>query len=371
MSERINKRLAELLEKRKSDELFRKLTTFNGGVDFSSNDYLGLARSKKLHQLTTGYLERLTIKNGSTGSRLLTGNSPFAEEIEEEITRFYGAESTLLFNSGYAANMAIFSTLPQKSDVLFYDEYCHASIREGIRLSAAKTQKFKHNDLNDLLRRVKREQGNVMVSTETVFSMDGDSPDMEKLFQLKSENDFYLFLDEAHSAGLLHQDNSKADVRLITFGKAFGIHGAAVLCSKLVRDYLINFSRPLIYTTSLSPHSLAAIKAAFSLMPELDEERKKVQKLKNQFQEGLGSELKNRIISGPGAICTLIWPGNSEVTAASEFLKTKNLDVRAVKSPTVKTGSERLRICFHTFNTPQEVNLLIESIKELCQNTIS
>lgn len=368
MSGRIQQRIVQALEKRAEEGLLRQLIQTPAPVDFSSNDYLGLARSESLHHRTLEILETVPVKNGSTGSRLLTGNSRQVELLEQDIAAFHGSEAALLFNSGYTANLAVFSTLPRKEDVIFYDEFCHASIREGIRLSAAKSVKFKHNDLADLEQKLRKNQLPAFAVTESVFSMDGDAPDLPRFLALRDMYSFFAAVDEAHSIGLLGEMGAGADLRVITYGKAPGVHGAAVLCTQPVKNYLINFARSLIYTTALAPHSLAAIQAVYTLLPGMNAERDAVQHNKNHFVKLISSSVQQKITTGPGAICTVRCPGNEAVTRASAHLKDKGLDVRPVKSPTVKAGAERLRICFHAYNTQQEIALLAETLNELCRN---
>jgi 8-amino-7-oxononanoate synthase len=203
-------------------------------VDFASNDYLGLSNSKTIFEATHQYLvANNQIQNGATGSRLLSGNHPVYKESEELIAQFHKSPAALIFNSGYDANVGFFSALPQKSDLILYDELCHASIRDGIQMSNAKAYKFQHNDLEDLERLlVRHPETTIYIVTESVFSMDGDTPNLQELVQLAEKYKAYVVVDEAHALGVLGdkgeglvQSLQMQDVvfaRIMTFGKGLG-----------------------------------------------------------------------------------------------------------------------------------------------------
>jgi 8-amino-7-oxononanoate synthase len=251
-------------------------------VDFSSNDYLGFSSSKSIFKRTSEILKAGNFeKNGATGSRLLTGNHLFYTETEAFISRFHNCEATLIFNSGYDANVGFFGCIPQRGDLIFYDELCHASIRDGIQLSPARAFKYKHNNLNDLKNRIRKIQsdindpqeiGEVYIVTESVFSMDGDVPDLAALVEFSKTNNLHLIVDEAHALGVigtgkgvLQEQGLEAHIfsRVVTFGKALGCHGAAILGSEALKQYLVNFARSCIYSTALPPHTIATIQAAY------------------------------------------------------------------------------------------------------------
>ena len=282
---RLPNSLTDKLAARRSANTLRSLTAAQALMDFSSNDYLGLARRQDLYEAASELLQESDmLQNGSTGSRLLTGHNRLFDLAESEIAKFHSAESALLFNSGYDANLGFFEAVPQREDVVFYDEYVHASIRDGIRLGKYRSLKFRHNDLDDLRRLIVnyleseqfRTGSSLFAVTESVFSMDGDSPDLESLVQLTEELNCHLVVDEAHALGVFGPQGSgriqesglqdRVFARITTFGKALGCHGAAVLGSVQLRDYLLNFARSLIYSTALSPHSLAALTTAHRLL---------------------------------------------------------------------------------------------------------
>ena len=249
----------------------------HGLIDFTSNDYLGLARSLELFQAIEQKVSDSAFKlNGATGSRLLSGNSDYAEQIENKLSGIFKSEASLLFNSGYAANVGVLSSLPQRGDTILYDALAHACMKDGARLSLAKRFNFKHNDLHDLESKIKLATGKVFIAVESIYSMDGDQCPLKDLVDLAEKYGAVIILDEAHSTGVLGDRGAglavslglenKIDVRIYTFGKAMGIHGACVAGSSTLKDYLINFARPFIYTTARPPHSLISIECAFDFL---------------------------------------------------------------------------------------------------------
>lgn len=370
-----NKLLAKDLEKRRSEEAFRRLKIVDPSlIDFSSNDYLGLAQSAVLAEQIEKLIATQTVKkNGSTGSRLLTGNSALIEKVENDLAILFKSEAALLFNSGYTANLAVLSSLPKKGDTILYDELSHASIKDGMRLSLASRQSFKHNDLSDLSRKLQSTKGNRFVVVESVYSMDGDLAPIEELVKLCNSQDAHLIIDEAHSTGIygeggnglccqLHLE-ALVPVRIYTFGKAMGIHGACVAGSKELIDYIINFARPFIYTTAPDSKSVLSISAAFNF---LNKKKSYVDQLKTNIEHFTKSMSGVQELSSSNtAIQSFIIPGNSKVKAAAQHLQSSGLDVRPILSPTVPTGKERLRIILHAFNTTQEIDKLTSQLRLL------
>ena len=362
------------LNERKENNLFRELKKPTGLVDFCSNDYLGLARSEELYQRILHRCQNENRKqNGATGSRLLSGNSILVEEVEHKLADVLASEAALIFNSGYSANLAVFSSLPQRNDTILYDQLAHASIKDGARLSLAKKFSFRHNDLNDLESKLKRASGSIYVAVESVYSMDGDECPLNDLLFLTSRYGAFIILDEAHSTGVRGANGSGIAtslpgftgiaVRLYTFGKGMGVHGACVAGSKTLVEYMINFSRPFIYTTALPPHSILAIDCAFEYLRENIHLQSKLAENVNTFLQGIG-ELPNRIMSN-SAIQTVIISGNKNVREAASNLQAQGFDVRPIVSPTVPARSERLRICIHVYNTPEEILKLTNELKKL------
>jgi 8-amino-7-oxononanoate synthase len=369
----LEKLLSEKLKILQYENRFRKLSVDKGRIDFSSNDYLGLARSEELFKIISEKIQNLhPHKNGATGSRLLSGNDDYTEQVEAELARILNAEAALIFNSGYSANQAVLSSIPQRGDTILYDELAHACIKDGARLSLASRFSFKHNDLNDLENKIKKAKGKIFIAAEAIYSMDGDQCPLKEITDIAKKYDASIILDEAHSTGVLgEKGNGLAvslglsdfiDVRIHTFGKAMGVHGACVVGSKNLIDYLINFARPFIYTTALPPHSVVSIHCAFDFLKNHFHLQ---QKLNENISLFLAKTKDAQITPGSyGAIQTVIIPGNTVVKSKATKLQQAGLDVRPILSPTVKTGTERLRICIHSFNTEKEITHLAEELKK-------
>ena len=368
------------LNLREQTNSLRKLPLSNNWVDFSSNDYLGFAKNESIFNQAHQYLIDTNLKiNGATGSRLLTGNHTLYQETETFIAQFHQAESALIFNSGYDANVGFFSAVPQRNDVILFDEYVHASIRDGIKMSFAKSYKFEHNDLNDLeilIQKNKSTENEIYIVTESVFSMDGDSPDIEKLVAISQKNNCLLVVDEAHAlgvfgkngCGLIQESGFQNEIfaRIMTFGKGLGCHGAAILASKELKNYLVNFAKSFIYTTGLSPHSVATILVAYQ---QLEKEAETIQKLRENIvffnQQKTLYNLKPLFVRNKSAIQSAIIPGNEKVKTIANYLQQNGFDVKAILSPTVPEGQERLRFCIHSYNSEQEIQSVLELLSEI------
>jgi 8-amino-7-oxononanoate synthase len=365
-------RIEEQLEAQKARGLYRQTRIVpENWKDFTSNDYLGLARSEALRHSIQDFLSQTSSTyNGSGGSRLLSGNTPLAEEVENFIAAIAGADRGLLFSSGYMANLGVLSCLPQRGDTVLYDEHSHASLKDGIRLSLAHRYSFRHNDMDDLNRKVDRSSGTVFIVAESVYSMDGDLCPLADLVAIAGQRNAVIILDEAHATGIFGNDGAglasslglerEIPVRIITFGKAMGIHGACVCCTESVRNYLVNFSRPFIYTTAMPEHSLAAIRCSFDFLRKHPELRNTLTHKINLFRQHYAHA------SGSGtAIQPVIIGGNEKTRAAAAALQAMGYDVRPVLSPTVKPGTERLRICLHVYNSDREIIELAGALNKL------
>ena len=358
--------LHKKLQERKDQNALRKLRITTAKADFCSNDYLGMVKNKLL--LTTKHLGLLSLADhGSTGSRLLSGNYPLIEETESLVAQFHHAESGLIFNSGYDANLGLLSCVPQKADTILYDYLCHASIRDGIRLSFAQSYSYQHNDVDDLRKKLLQATGNLYIVTESVFSMDGDICPLQEIVELSNNYGANLIIDEAHATGVIgHHGEGLVQLlglqtncfaRIHTFGKAIGCHGAIILGSHTLRDYLINFCRPFIYSTSLPESSVLDIRAAYEIFPALSVERSRIKDLAMQFQK---CPIQYERIPSGSAIQGIIIPGNDAVKELAFLLQENNLDVRPILYPTVPKGTERLRIVLHSFNTDGDLQMLME-----------
>jgi 8-amino-7-oxononanoate synthase len=375
---KLPKSLQAKLQQRQANNALRQLPAGKNQVDFASNDYIGFAHNENLFHQTHQYLLAHNIKtNGATGSRLISGNHPLYEVAENCIAQFHQAEAALIFNSGYDANVGFFSCVPQRNDIILYDELCHASIRDGIQMSHAKAYKFQHNDTEDLSRLLQKLQTpnakrqTVYIVTESVFSMDGDSPHIEALTQLAQKYNAYLVIDEAHALGVFGEQGEglvqssglqeQVFARIMMFGKGLGCHGAAILGSDELKSYLVNFARSFIYTTGLSPHSVATILVSYQ---NLQSEKESLQHLKanivffNQEKQRLG--LKPLFVYSKSAIQSAIIPGNDKVKHIATQLQQQGFDVKPILSPTVPEGQERLRFCLHSYNSQAEISNVLE-----------
>ena len=379
------KKHRDKLQERKAANALRELKKHPDLVDFVSNDYLGFATRGELYQKAKIFQEDLqTQQTGSTGSRLLSGNHSLYIQAEDHVAEYHGCEAALIFNSGYDANLGFFASVPLRGDLILCDENVHASIRDGISLSLAKSYKFNHNNidhLNELIKRhknvIKENDGNIYVVTESVFSMDGDSPDLFAMANLCRDESCLLVVDEAHAVGIFGENGGglveefnledRVFARIVTFGKALGVHGAAVLGTDGLKEYLINFARSFIYTTAMPPDALALVLLAYKKMisDDGDKARKELKENINFFADLLRSyNLKDSFIDSNSAIQSCIIPGNTEVKSISESLMKKGYDVRPILSPTVPRSEERLRFSLHAFNTKSEINDVLMFLSE-------
>ncbi len=354
--------LQQKLEERRAQNALRELPAARNLVDFCSNDYLGFARSMAGVSAASG---------GATGSRLISGNSDLAEQLEQQIADFHHAPSGLIFNAGYVANIGLLSCIASRHDTILYDQLVHASIREGIRLSQSKSYSFLHNDIADLQKKIQRASGRIFIVVESIYSMDGDEAPLRQICQIAAENNAYLIVDEAHSngvfgengEGLVVEQNLQAQVwaRIHTFGKAIGSHGAIVLGSSILRQYLINFSRAFIYTTALPLHTLQAIQIAYEQLPNNLSISRTHQNI-SLFKKQLSVQYKSYFVESRSPIQCLIWAGNDRVKAFARAVQAAGFDVRPILHPTVPMGEERLRICLHAFNSEQDISELAKTI---------
>lgn len=350
--------LRDKLARREAAGTLRRLTHGRPAIDFASNDTLGLARS---HQLTS-LVATAEPRAGSTGSRLLTGNSALAEELENAIAQFHGYASGTLFGCGYLANVGLLSAVTSDGDTIFFDAQVHASMHDGIRLSGARAFAFRHNDMAHLEERLKRTHGsgNRFVCVESIYSTDGSVAHLRDLCQLAARYDAQLIVDEAHAVGVWgpqgkglvaeHELTDQVFAQVVTFGKALGCYGAVVVGSDLLKQVLVNFANAYVYTTALPETVLAAIRGSYALFPSMERERQQVRALADLFD---GSHTHIQPIGVPGA---------KAARALAQALQNSGFDVRALLSPTVRRGQEVLRLCLHAFNTEAELVALFQAI---------
>ncbi len=367
MTSRYEKELADL-EARGRLRTFRPLTRMEGcWVDYdghrclnlTSNDYLGLAGDTVLQQRFYQGLSLVQEKEkyglGAASSRLLTGDSVLAHDLEEDLALAYGHEAVLLFNSGYHANIGILPALCGKNDLILSDKLNHASIHDGLRLSRARHKRFRHGDyeqLRSLLEQFHKEYEQVVIVSESVFSMDGDVADLQRLVELKKEFGAMLYLDEAHAVGLYgrqglgkaEEEGVLGDVDLLvgTFGKALASIGAFVCCSEEIRQYLINHSRSLIFTTALPPVVLNWNRFVFSTMQGMEAERSHLMRLSEQLRQGLRE--KGIVTGGSTNIVPVLIGDDSLALQRGQAMQEQGYLIFPVRPPAVPEGTARFRL---------------------------
>lgn len=373
----ISQKLEDKLRSRIENNSLRSLNQNQQRIDFSSNDYLGFAQSEWLFDRVHEYLVNENIKhNGSTGSRLLSGNHVLHEALEAQLAQNHKAPAALVYNSGYDANLGLLGCIPQRTDIILFDKLSHASIRDGMQLSHAKLIGYEHNNLVQLeqklikIRQKKQFENEIYVVTESIFSMDGDSPDLVTMTNICNQYDARLIVDEAHALGVfglgLIQKLGLQDqvfARVMTFGKALGCHGACVLGSNDLKKYLLNYSRPFIYTTALPPHSLATILIAYNNLTADIEKRLagKIEYFKKVCDE---LKLSHFFIESDSSIQSCIISENERVKSIATQLQNNNYEVKAILSPTVAFGEERLRFCIHVFNNNSEIKQVLSLLNQ-------
>ncbi len=360
--------LTDKLNERSAAGNLRTLKTNKASVDFYSNDYLGIAA----HSLLTSEGQEQT---GSTGSRLLSGNQIFTEQTEHYIAAFHCAEAALLFNSGYDANLGLLSCIANRHTTLLYDELCHASIIDGIRLSQCNRKyRFVHNNLTDLTAQIAKYSaaGPVVVVTESVFSMDGDMAPLADMADICQSTGAQLIVDEAHATGIFGQHGRglvcalglerKVFARVHTYGKALGCHGASVVGSALLVQYLINFARSFIYTTALPGHSVGAIARAYAYLSSPGFTNQPLHDLVDYFRQQITRHSLQGWTDSRSPIQALIVADNERCKLLAARLQAHGLQVNPILHPTVPLGMERLRVCLHSYNTPQQIDLLMSVV---------
>lgn len=362
------------LEERKAAGLYRTWGPERdfSKIDFYSNDYLGLARSETSHDRLIQYLQNQPIiPNGSSGSRLVSGQSQLLEELESLCCRFFNGESAIFLPNGYLANLALLSSIATRHDTIMYDEQCHVSLKDGIRLSLAGKFSFKHNDLEDLKSRLKKSKGKTFIVVESIYSMDGDICPLKELVEVSNSFGAHLIVDEAHSTGVLGEKGhgicvgsgleSRVWARIYTFGKALGAAGAVLVTSKTTKRYLINTSHPIIYSTAALPLQVLMAKVQLeSLMADSSP----IQNLQNNIAYWCSKNSKfpsDWLSSNQNSPVQFVRiPGSGPALELARKLNSLDFQVKAMLPPTVKPGTERLRISLHNYNTPEQIDTLVE-----------
>ncbi len=344
------------------------------GIDFTSNDYLALADCPRIRETLIDAL-RQGVPSGSGGSRLLRGNHPEHERLEVEAARFFEADRALLFGSGYAANTALFSTLPQTPDLVVYDEYVHASVHDGMRLGRAKFTPFAHNDTGaaeDVVRawRTGGGRGTPWLAVESIYSMEGDRAPLAELRAVAERTGAFLIIDEAHATGVFGSDGRGLAAEfegrdniivLHTGGKALGAGGALVTGPAVLCDFLVNRARPFIFATAPPPLLAVALLESLAILREEPERRSRLAALVGHARNGL----RRLGLEPPDSQILPVIIGESEPTLRiAGQLQAAGFDVRAIRPPTVPTGTARLRVSVTLHSDEASIDALIHAIDE-------
>ncbi len=337
-------------------------------MNFSSNDYLGLSHHPQVIRAWQQGAEQFGV--GSGGSGHVSGYSVAHQALEEELAEWLGYSRALLFISGFAANQAVITAMTSKEDRIVADRLSHASLLEAASLSPAQLRRFAHNDVAHLARLFASScSGQQLVVTEGVFSMDGDSAPLVEIQQVTQQHNAWLMVDDAHGTGVIGeqgrgscwQQQVKPELLVVTFGKGFGISGAAVLCSDSVANYLLQFARHLIYSTSMPPAQAQALRAALAVIrsEEGDARREKLAALITHFRAGVQG-LPFTLVDSRSAIQPLIVGDNSRALQLAEKLRLQGCWVTAIRPPTVPAGTARLRLTLTAAHETQDIDRLLE-----------
>ncbi len=382
MTQQFRARVQGALLERETLGLTRSLQVLEGGnqvstqcgetefINFSSNDYLGLASDKAL---TSAWQAGLDVYGaGSGASPLVTGFSAAHASLESSLCEWLGFDRAVLFGSGFSANQALLFTLMHKDDLLLQDKLNHASLMEAGVLCQATMKRFKHNDVLHLSQLLSGDQ-NALVVTEGVFSMDGDISPLKEIHQL-TRNNAWLMVDDAHGVGVLGEDGAgscnaagiQPEILVVTFGKAFGLSGAAILCSEEVGNYLTQFARHHVYSTAIPPAQAYAITHAIGMIQTQQWRREKLHELSQVYDELLQS------VDGYVATCTPIKPfilGKSQhALNVARQLKDKGFWMTAIRPPTVPEGSARLRITLTANHSIKDISALASALVQCMES---
>ncbi|HHF2927321.1 TPA: 8-amino-7-oxononanoate synthase [Vibrio alginolyticus] len=372
-------RIESALAERKTQGLNRSMNVVFAGnqsvlehegrryINFSSNDYLGLANDQAL---VRAWQQGLSVYgSGSGASPMVTGFSAAHSNLEAALTEWLGYDRAILFGSGFSANQALLFTLLEKSDVLIQDRLNHASLMEAGALSPAKMKRFKHNDIEHLKSLINSE-GNHLVVTEGVFSMDGDCAPLADIAAVVDSHNAWFAVDDAHGIGVLGQSGGgscelaavKPELLVVTFGKAFGMSGAAILCDHATGDFLTQFARHHVYSTAIPPAQAYALTHAVSMVQEQSWRREKLSELSEVYRDSL-SDLEGFVETQTSIKPFLI--GESELALrVAGACRQNGIWVTAIRPPTVPKGTSRLRITLTANHTNEQVKTLSIALKQ-------
>jgi 8-amino-7-oxononanoate synthase len=365
--------VADLSALEKDDRL-RSLKP-RAGIDFSSNDYLGLASNPRMRRAISAAVEAGT-PIGSGGSRLLRGNCAEHESLEAEAARFFGAEASIFFPSGYIANFSVLTTLPQRGDLLVLDQLVHASIHEGARAGRAEFRFSAHNDadsVEQVIRAWRSEggAGQVWIVAESLYSMDGDFAPLDALVAIADRHDAFLMIDEAHATGVYGEEGRGLTaayegrenlIAIHTCGKALGVAGALVTTTKILRDFIVNRCRPFIFSTAPSPLMAVAVEAALSILREEPEHQRRLANLIGFARREIGAR-QGWLLFG-SQILPFIVGDNARAMALAAAMQARGFDIRGIRPPTVPAGTARLRISLTNNVGESDVRAMLEALAE-------
>lgn len=373
--------LDEKLNVRRNTPLWRKrqvinhsngrfLTTILGEkyLNFSGNDYLGISQHANVINAWQQGANEYGV--GSGGSGHITGFTQAHAQLEQHLADWLGYNNALLFSSGYSANQGVISALLEKEDIIIADRLCHASLMEAAALSPATLWRFLHNSPDSLSQRLNKTFANkTLVVTEGVFSMDGDQAPLRETALISQKHHAWLMVDDAHGIGVLGKQGRgscdeagiKPELLVVTFGKAFGVSGAAVLCNKPTAEFFEQYARHLIYSTSMPPAQAVALNSALNVIKQADSEREYLQQLIYTFRQGVAS-LPIKLLPSQTAIQPVIIGDEQLCQTLSDYLQFKGFWVKAIFPPTVPPQSARLRITLTTRHHLSDIKLLIETL---------
>ena len=346
-------------------------------LNLSSNDYLGLASNPALYEEFRQETDVKLLSYSSSSSRLLSGNHEYYALLERDLRDMYGKEGALVLNSGYHANIGILPALAGKRDLIIADKLVHASIIDGMRLADAEMLRYRHLDyghLREMLFNHREKYENVFIVTESIFSMDGDTADLQELCDIKREYDAFLYVDEAHAVGVrgtnglgcCEEQGCVNDIDFVvgTFGKAFASYGAFVVCDGLFREYLVNTQRSLIFSTALPPVNVAWARFILGKMSELFGYRLKLAKMSERLREVL--RLRGFETCGDSHIVPFLCGSNENSVYMSELFRDNGFFVLPVRYPTVPKNEARIRFSLNAAIPEEDYNCLFEFIEVSC-----
>lgn len=362
-------------QKKIDDSFKRNLIDYSDYIDFASNDYLGFSKNAKIKCLFQKHINNLHL-SGSAGSRLISGNRKWIEDIEKKIASFHNAENALIFPSAYQANVGLFSCIADRNDLYLIDEHIHASVYDGIRLSFAKHYKFQHNNFEHLQKLIQQHYSkfeNIFVVVESLYSMDGDIPDIQQLLSLIDNEKVFLIVDEAHAFGIMGENNlglfnskplaEKCVARIVGYGKAAGFSGAAIVGSNVLKNYLINFCRSFIFSTGLPLYHYQIIEHLYNeIMNHSDTE---INQLNANINAYLNEVKDSMLFSHNTSPIQYVLISNMDFKPIQNIILENKFFAKVILPPTVPPNQERIRISLHSFNTKDEIISFIQLIKKI------